>query len=69
MVAPVCFGIVGCILAWGLAPGLTSFDAGELMAASHELGIAHPPGFPLFAIVHKGISFLIPVERSRFAVI
>jgi len=44
----------GLFLIWGLAPGLSWLDAGELGAAGWELGIAHPPGYPLFSLFHKG---------------
>ena len=56
MVAPVCFGMIGCFRL-GLAPGLTWLDAGELMAASHELGIAHPQVFLCFLSFTKGYRF------------
>ncbi len=50
----------------GVAPGLTWLDAGELAAASNELGIAHPPGMPLFAMLHKGLVSLIPFGDLAF---
>ena len=31
-----------------LAPTVTLVDSGELVVASHRLGVAHPPGFPLY---------------------
>jgi Protein O-mannosyl-transferase TMEM260-like len=31
-----------------LAPTVTLVDSGELIVASHGLGVAHPPGFPLY---------------------
>ena len=33
------------------APAVTEFDSGELAAVQATLGIAHPPGYPLFTIV------------------
>jgi hypothetical protein len=42
-----------------LAPGLTFWDAGELIVAAHALGIPHPPGTPLYvALAHVWTSML-----------
>lgn len=52
----LCFG-------WFLyhaAPSLTVGDAGELIAAAHILGVAHAPGYPLYLLVVKMFSSLIP---------
>lgn len=54
------------IFAWLAAPGLTWLDAGELAAASAELGIAHPPGFALFALVHKAVMLAVPLGDVAF---
>lgn len=45
---------------WTLAPTVTLVDSGELIVVAHSLGIAHPPGFPLWVMLAHLIS-LIPV--------
>lgn len=49
-----------------LAPSITSNDAGELGSAVFELGIAHPPGFPVFTIVQNGLNQLIGYGEIAF---
>jgi hypothetical protein len=34
-----------------LAPTVTLVDSGELIVAAHGLGVAHPPGFPLYVLL------------------
>jgi len=34
-----------------LAPSVTLVDSGELIAAARTLGVAHPPGFPLYILL------------------
>src|SRR3954452_20419673 len=36
-------------------------DSGELAAAVHVMGIPHPPGYPLYVILGKLFSLLVPV--------
>ncbi len=46
-----------------LAPTVTFADAGELAAAVHFLDVAHPPGFPLYLLLGKLFTLLVPVGR------
>ena len=45
---------------WTLAPTVTPTDSGELILASYGLGVAHPPGVPLW-IMLTHIASLVPV--------
>ncbi len=49
------------------APGLYWMDSGELTAAGYGLGTAHPPGFPLYTLLAKAVTF-IPVGSIAFRV-
>src|SRR2546423_3893330 len=42
-----------------LAPTVTLVDSGELILAAHSLGVAHPPGFPLWVMLAHLVS-LVP---------
>src|SRR5512134_1552661 len=39
-----------------LAPTVTLVDSGELIVAAHGLGVAHPPGFPLYVLLGHAAS-------------
>ncbi|NXQ88951.1 TM260 protein, partial [Nyctibius grandis] len=43
-----------------LPPALPGGDAGELITAAYELGVAHPPGYPLFTLLAKLATGLLP---------
>ncbi|KAK2536596.1 Tmem260 [Columba livia] len=44
-----------------LPPALPGGDAGELITAAYELGVAHPPGYPLFTLLAKLALGLLPL--------
>jgi tetratricopeptide (TPR) repeat protein len=41
-------------------------DSGELIAASHTLSIAHPPGYPLYVMIGKIFATLLAVGSVAF---
>lgn len=41
-----------------LAPTVTLVDSGELLLAVYSLGVAHPPGFPLYVLLAHTFSLL-----------
>src|SRR5215471_14779307 len=48
------------LYSWTLAPTVTPTDSGELILAAYGLGVAHPPGVPLW-IMLTHIASLVPV--------
>jgi tetratricopeptide (TPR) repeat protein len=48
------------VYSWTLAPTVTLTDSGELIVAAYGLGVAHPPGFPLWVILAH-LASLVPV--------
>jgi hypothetical protein len=50
-----------------LAPTILPADSGEFQVVSHVLGIAHPPGYPLYTILGK-LATLIPVGDIAYRV-
>jgi tetratricopeptide (TPR) repeat protein len=68
--AAIVFTVSLALYSLTLAPTVTLVDSGELIAASSELGVAHPPGFPLYtALAH--LATLVPAgniaQRVNFA--
>lgn len=51
-----------------LAPGLTFWDSGELIAAVHSVGIPHPPGTPLYVMLARSWRELVwPLSTAAAA--
>jgi len=51
-----------------LCPTIFVGDSGELTAAALSLGIAHPPGYPLYVILGKIYSLLMPGEGTAYEI-
>ncbi len=47
------------VYTWTLAPTVTLTDSGELILAAYGLGVAHPPGFPLWVMLAH-LASLVP---------
>ncbi|MCP5105011.1 MAG: DUF2723 domain-containing protein, partial [bacterium] len=59
----ICCGIFFSTLTvyiFTLAPTVYFGDSGELTAAAYNLGIAHPPGYPLYLLLGKLFMLLVP---------
>lgn len=71
---PFCAGLVFVIAlvlyGWTLAPTVTLVDSGELIVVARFLGVAHPPGFPLWTMLAH-VASLMPwgsvAARVNFA--
>jgi len=53
------FVVALVVYSWTLAPTVTPTDSGELILAAYGLGVAHPPGVPLW-IMLTHIASLLP---------
>ena len=46
------------VYVYTLCPTVMGGDSGELTTAAYTLGVAHPPGYPLFTLLGKAFCFL-----------
>jgi tetratricopeptide (TPR) repeat protein len=58
-----CFALYLATLFPGLAPYR---DSGEMVSVIHTLGIAHPPGYPLYVLSGKVFSILMPFGAAAY---
>lgn len=50
-----------------LAPTISFFDSGEMIAGAYTLGVAHPPGYPVYVTLGKLFTF-IPLNNVAYRV-
>jgi len=53
------FVVALVVYSWTLAPTVTPTDSGELILAAHGLGVAHPPGVPLWVMLAHVASLVL----------
>lgn len=58
--AELVFFVALFVYTWTLSPTVTLVDSGELIVAARFLGVAHPPGFPLYLILAH-LASLVPI--------
>ncbi|MFA5778563.1 MAG: DUF2723 domain-containing protein [Elusimicrobiota bacterium] len=51
-----------------LHPAISVGDSGELITAAYTLGIAHPPGYPLWTILGKIFTIIIPFGNIAYRI-
>src|SRR3989337_1123896 len=54
------------VYAAGACPTIYVGDSGELVAAVHTLGIPHPSGYPLYVLLGKLWTLVVPAGSIAF---
>jgi tetratricopeptide (TPR) repeat protein len=65
LVAAFAFTVSLVVYVSTLAPTITFGDSGELVTAAVTLGVAHPPGYPLWLLLAKVFS-LLPIGSTAY---
>ncbi|MFA6093262.1 MAG: DUF2723 domain-containing protein [Elusimicrobiota bacterium] len=64
--ASLFLGLFGFYI-WSAYPALSPYrDSGDLASASLTLGIAHPPGYPLYVLASRAFSELLPLGSAAY---
>jgi hypothetical protein len=57
------FAVVLAVYAFTTFPSIAGGDSGELVAEACHLGVAHPPGYPLFTVLSHA-AMQVPIEGT-----
>src|SRR5262245_13053964 len=58
--------LLALMLYWvTLSPGVLPADAGEFQLVAAKLGVAHPPGYPLYTMLAWLFTLLTPADPAR----
>ncbi len=67
MIAVFIFFVSMLVYLMTIAPTLSFFDSGEMIAGAYTLGVAHPPGYPVYVTLGKLFTYL-PFGNVAFRV-
>lgn len=60
--AAAAFAVAMAGYIWTMSPNVTLEDSGELVTAAHNLGVPHPPGYPIWTILGFFFDHLNPLS-------
>ena len=63
--AGIAFGMALAIYFFTLAPAITLEYSGQLVVAANHLGVARPPGYPVWTLLAKGFITLFPLATYQ----
>ncbi len=67
VIAALVFLVAACVYMWGAAPDVGWGDGADFVLTAHYLGVPHPTGYPLIALLGK-LAEYIPVGTLAFRV-
>jgi hypothetical protein len=67
MIAVFVFFVSMLVYLMTIAPTLSFFDSGEMIAGAYTLGVSHPPGYPVYVTLGKLFTYL-PFGNVAFRV-
>src|SRR5512140_4002972 len=67
MIALFIFVATMAVYLMTIAPTLSFFDSGEMIAGAYTVGVSHPPGYPVYVTLGKLFTFL-PINNVAFRV-